>query len=325
MIVRDTILTSLIASFFIVSSAHAAQIAVPFTPQAPDADWREPWFNACEEAAIAMVDAYYYGHSLEGDKAREHILHVLNIKNAFFGHSLDESAARITELINGFFRWEATIVRGPTVGQLIAEIDAGRPVIVPTHGRALFNPHFLDGGPDYHTVVITGYDVDKQMFIVNEPGTKHGLDYQYSFDRLMRAVHDFLPGKKTRNGERVAIFTRPSIDATESSDADGDGLIKAREIAYGTQLWNADTDGDSYADGYEVEAEYSPILDESALPFGTLIKTQNRPEVYVSSGKERQHIISEEVFLSRGWHWHDIVTVSPSYMQSLQIAQPITN
>ena len=35
-------------------------LAVPFQPQAPYADWSLPYKEACEEASVTMV-AYYYG------------------------------------------------------------------------------------------------------------------------------------------------------------------------------------------------------------------------------------------------------------------------
>ena len=33
-------------------------LSVPFTSQAPEQNWDEPWQDACEEAAVLMLDAY---------------------------------------------------------------------------------------------------------------------------------------------------------------------------------------------------------------------------------------------------------------------------
>ena len=39
-------------------------ISVPFTSQAPEKNWEQPWQDACEEAAVLMLDAYYKNYNL---------------------------------------------------------------------------------------------------------------------------------------------------------------------------------------------------------------------------------------------------------------------
>ena len=128
-------------------AAHSAtvDIPVPFTSQAPAVNWKEPWKNACEETAIAMIAAYYAGDRSERLKpttARAAILALFKIKNKSFGWSLDEDADKIVKIINNSYSWQARVVENPSIPDIQAEIDAGRPVIVPAYGRTLKNPHF---------------------------------------------------------------------------------------------------------------------------------------------------------------------------------------
>jgi len=46
------------------------EISVPFTSQAPEGNWQEPWQNACEEASIVMIQNFYKDEGLTVEKAR---------------------------------------------------------------------------------------------------------------------------------------------------------------------------------------------------------------------------------------------------------------
>ncbi len=233
-------------------------ISVPFTSQAPFMDWREPWQNACEESSIAMVDMYYRGKTFTPTIARQEILHSLKLKQSLFGWSLDEDAEKMVTVINNFYQWEASIVRQPTLDMIKKELDANRPIIALVHGKALKNPYFLSGGPDYHVLVLSGYDDDRAQFITQEPGTRRGLDFRYSYDTIMGALHDFVPGKRAIYGEPTVLFTSPFVRISGSTDGDRDGLSKADELRYGSIIWLKDSDGDGVSDGDEVAQGRSP-------------------------------------------------------------------
>lgn len=73
---------------------------VPFTSQAPEGNWQEPWQNACEEASIVMIQNFYKDEGLSADKARQQILAVFQLKKTTAPASQDESLERIAEIIN---------------------------------------------------------------------------------------------------------------------------------------------------------------------------------------------------------------------------------
>lgn len=307
-----------------VLATSIKKLPVPFTVQAPKSIWSQPWQDACEESAISMVDYFYSNKKFTPDTAEKSIIEIINTKNNYIGKSLDEDAKTIIAIINGFFSWEAYIQKNPTLEQIKAEIDNGRPIIMPIHGKYLYNPYFRNGGPDYHSIVISGYDDDKQEFITQEPGTRRGLDFRYSYGIIMNAMHDFMPGLQTKFGEKIAIFTNNSIDKSADTDADKDGLSKIEEIQQKTFLNKADSDGDGYIDSIEIKSGYPPTskIKRKKL-IGTLIKAVNDSKVFLIESGLKRHIINETVFLQNGWMWLQILPVTPDFLNNLQTGEQI--
>lgn len=314
---RRSLLLCFVVALFVPAGASAAtNLPVPFTSQAPFFDWREPWQNACEEATIAMVDAFYHGKTFTQASGRDAIVHALNIKNNRFGWSLDEDANKMQKLVNEYYTWETYIVENPTIEMLKAEVDSNRPVIVLAYGKELHNPYFR-GAPEYHTYVISGYDDLRQEFITQEPGTKHGNDLRYPYGTVIESMHDFVPGN-TRNGRKVSLFTRPQSTALSlATDGDDDGLLKRDEMLHGSALWLADSDGDGYSDGVEVAKGFLPTRDELGGLNGALVKTQHDHKVYLVQNGVKRHIDSPAVFERHGWDWGAIRLVSNRIIQYL--------
>lgn len=314
----------LIAFLATTTTALAAvRLDVPFSSQAPFGDWAEPWQNACEETSIAMVDSFYSGHTtITPEHARDSITHAFNLKHITSGQSLDETAKQIVNIINPYYRWEAYVVANPRLDQMKRELAFGRPIILPAYGADLANPHYRSEQLDYHVLVIIGYDDITQEFITHDPGTKRGNDFRYSFDTVMNAMHDYIPGKgNTKQGQKVVIFTRNHLVDTKHLDADNDGLSKEKELQYHTNLWLADTDGDKYNDGLEVLKGYSPTIAEHTLPKNSLIKSKDDPRVFLLQktlfGHKKRHITTMEAFTKNGYNWDNIITVSNSFINNL--------
>ena len=184
-------------------------LAVPFTPQAPHADWSLPYQEACEEASSYMVYAYFSGAAsglIDADVADAALLELVAFQEDFLGYYLDTTAEETALFIDAFYGLNAMVVEDPTVDQIKTEIAAGRPVIIPAAGRELGNPFFSGEGPLYHMLVIKGYADD--TFIVNDPGTYRGENYVYSIDAIMDAMGDWNNGDPASGAKRV-IFVRP--------------------------------------------------------------------------------------------------------------------
>lgn len=303
----------------------AKRLDVPFTPQAPDKIWKKPWSVSCEESSIAMIDLFYSGYpheTIDRELAKDRILKLVSIENNFLGFNDDSNAEQIAVIINNFMPWEAKIVENPTLEMMKAEIDGGRPIIIPTHISELENKYYDSSKLDYHVFLIHGYDDEKQEFIAHDAGTHYGKDYRYGYSAIMKAIHDLVPGK-SETGRKVLVFTSPVVNESGDLDGDNDGLTKRDELLYGTVLYLADSDGDSYLDGVEVKNGYSPTLNEMALAEGALIKTANSDEVYLINGGEKHHIVSEGIFTARGWIWSQIKEVSEKFINRLDIGYSI--
>lgn len=181
---------------------------VPFTSQAPEKNWYEPWLNACEEASILMVDAFYEGDDvLTVEEAKHQILDIFVVKEKEIDKSLDESLETMIVLIDELnVGWKGVIKEAPSLRDMKFELENNRPFIVPVYAPELSNPYYTGGGPDYHVMVVKGYDLEKEVFIVNDPGTQFGESLEFSYDVLMRSIHDLNQDDYDAGRKRV-LFT----------------------------------------------------------------------------------------------------------------------
>lgn len=210
-----TLLLALCLVFSACSAAPAAEenLDVPFTSQAPEKSWVEPWLNACEETSILMIDAYYSNEAdgVDGEisieEAKNGIHDIFKTKREEIDYSKDESMETVRQLIDDLdVNWRAKIVEDPSLDDILLELDAGRPIIVPVFAPDLDSPHYEGGGPDYHVVVLTGYDLENKEFIVNDPGTQFGDELHFNFQVLMDAINDLNPADYDAGKKRV-LFT----------------------------------------------------------------------------------------------------------------------
>ncbi len=185
-------------------------LEIPFISQAPYAIWDELHDNACEEAAIIMVYYYLNKKELTQETAEQEILNLVDWQIKNWGGHFDLDAEQIVELFKNYFGSTSLatssyqnieLIYNFTVEDVKKELTDGNPIIIPAAGRLLGNPYFTPPGPEYHALVIKGYDDEKSEFIVNDPGTKRGADFRYNYKILENAVHDFnngdvLAGKK---------------------------------------------------------------------------------------------------------------------------------
>lgn len=193
------------------SSENETNIEVPFTSQAPEMNWAEPWLNACEETSIVMINAFYEdetGEEITPTQARKQILEVFSTKRKSVSISKDESMQTIVTLIEELdLNWEAEIKTNPSIENIKNELSENRPIIAPVFAPELDNPYYTGSGPDYHVLVITGFDDNTQEFIVNDPGTQFGNELRFEYQKFMDSIHDLHP-KEEQSGQKSVLFTK---------------------------------------------------------------------------------------------------------------------
>ena len=212
--IRDDVTTSTgeLKEEIVKKIPERINLDVPFTSQAPEKNWGQPWQDGCEEAALLMLDAYYKKYNLSPLFARDEIIKMVEWEQTRnFGRSVE--IQEIQEIFSDYFVGslkhesiktlkQAKVIENPTVEQIKQYVAGGNPVLVVADGKVLPNPHFRNGGPVYHALIIRGYDEDE--FITNDPGTQFGRNFRYKYNDLMNAIHEW-NGGDVKNGRKVIL------------------------------------------------------------------------------------------------------------------------
>ncbi len=177
---------------------------VPFAPQAPLANWEQPYQDACEEATVIMVERYLRGAALSLQQMDAEILKMVDFQMKHYGFFKDSNVAETVRMAEAFYEnIKAEAVYDVTEKDIRAALVAGRPVVVLVNGRALRNPYYTAPGPERHTLVIKG--VTGSKFITNDPGTKRGADFVYDISVVMNAMEDY-DGNTPGTGKKAMIW-----------------------------------------------------------------------------------------------------------------------
>lgn len=173
------------------------QLTVAFTPQAPTANWDLLHNEACEEASAIMANAFFNQiDSLPPRIVEEQITLLTNWQLENFGYSLSITTEETKQMIEAVYGLQAelTTIDEDLIKQALVD---NKLVILPAAGRLLGNPNFTPPGPIYHMLVITGYD--ENGFITNDPGTRRGENYRYSYATLYESAGKYVHATKNMN------------------------------------------------------------------------------------------------------------------------------
>ncbi|MBU1123983.1 C39 family peptidase [Patescibacteria group bacterium] len=183
-------------------------LEVPFSPQAPFANWDDPYQEACEEMSLIMIHHFIDGSDLTKEQADEELIELTKWEKEN-GYPEDVTLSQLAEISCKYYKYCTTnLITEVTIDRIKEELIKGNPIIIPAAGRDLDNPYFSGEGPWYHMLVIKGYD--KKRFITNDPGTRRGEGYKYEYSVLLNAVHDWTGIKEDiRNGDQIMLVIRP--------------------------------------------------------------------------------------------------------------------
>lgn len=172
---------------------------VPFTVQAPFAEWSNPEFEyGCEEASLLMAMKWAQNDlsTITPEYAKSEILKIAQFEKDLLGVSLDTSAADTVKWAKDYYNYDKIrLSEDVSVESIKKELAAGGVLAISMDGRKLGNPYFRQPGPLTHMVLVIGYDQKNKEFITNDPGTKRGQSYVYDYDVLVGAARDYPTGQ----------------------------------------------------------------------------------------------------------------------------------
>ncbi len=178
-------------------------IKIPFMAQAPFAVWDSLHEDACEEASLLMVKHFYDKTAITSPQSFDDEINSMIKYENENGYGPSITLEQLAEIAKVKFNLTGS-VKTATVDAVKAEIASGNPVIVGAAGKVLPNPNFRNDGPNYHMLVIKGYNLNE--FITNDPGTKYGADFLYKYSDLMNAIHNWDPDNILNGTKKYLVF-----------------------------------------------------------------------------------------------------------------------
>lgn len=183
---------------------------IPFTTQAPLAEWDDPRQKyGCEEALMVMAWHWIKGESLNPLLARAHILDLVKWQQTNKDEYLDTSTKDTAAIFKQYFGHEnIKVISDVNITDIKQAINNNQLVFIPADGQKLNNPYFKPPGPMHHMFLIKGYDDKTEEFIANDPGTLFGENIRYSYDTIERSLRDYPTGlnKEIDTIDKLAIL-----------------------------------------------------------------------------------------------------------------------
>jgi hypothetical protein len=166
-------------------------IEMPFYTQAPHANWDYPWQEACEEASVLLTANLYNSLNLGLEPYNTELLRLVDWEVDYFGSYEHTTVAQTAEMLQIQYSLDSRIHENPTFEDIQAILSEGHLIIAPFAGKHLGNPNFRNGGPNYHMLVIKGYDASKSQIVTHDVGTRNGENYVYDWSIIEYALHDW--------------------------------------------------------------------------------------------------------------------------------------
>jgi hypothetical protein len=326
------------------AEAEIIKLPVPFIAEVTDGQWVAPWNNACEEAAITMVDQYYLGiKKISVQRSRDLLWPLFDIQDKLFGKNTDTDTEQTAKLANLKMAYKATVVDSPTLEQIKDEIRQARPVIVPVYGFGLNNPElrFRREGSSYHMLVLSGFDDAKSEFITQDSGTVNGLDFRYKYDTIMSVLHDFNHKESKVNGPAKAIFTQQNLLAKAEDGSrvyyiyDGikhhitnPDLFKQfgwtwNNVRSVNREWlNKIIDGESIKSNTTLAFLNSKSV-ATASATEILAKAEGSNRIYLVKNDTKHYIAHPDLFKKYGWKWQNVKIVKKDWLVQLSTGEAI--
>jgi len=189
------------------TSPTALLLKVPFTSQAPTANWDQVHNEDCEEAVSVMADQYFSGNTqtnLPATLADGEMSKLNDWEQKTFGYNLDITSAEAAQMMQQVYGLQTKMINNFTAQDIKDQLNQNHLVIISENGQLLGNPNYKQPGPIHHMLLIKGYT--SNGFVTNDSGTRNGLNYPYTFNTLYNAAADWDHSTNTVDaGKKIAI------------------------------------------------------------------------------------------------------------------------
>ena len=185
-----------------VLASESYNTKIDFTSQAPFGVWDALHEETCEEAALVMVYAWVNSLQFSPEFAEKEMLKLVEWQKSNLGYFENTSAGDTAKIAQTIYGLNPKILENPSVKEIKFEIRQGNIVLMGMAGKLLNNPFFKPPGPAYHMLLLRGFD--EKGFFVNDPGTRRGNNFFYTYENLMEAAHDW-------NGSEETLLDSPPI------------------------------------------------------------------------------------------------------------------
>ena len=189
---------------------------VPYTVQAPYANWDSAHEEYCEAAALLMVNRYYKGQVYPADRippaeADPAMGQIVQTERQMFPGVLDLSLDKVAAVGKALYNYDSQL-QPATLDGVKAALAAGRPVLIPvnTHGGPggqKISPYYGSPGV-YHVIVLIGYDGG--TVYANDAGISQGQRYAYSWSLMELAMDAQATLAKPQSQGRVMLTFTPA-------------------------------------------------------------------------------------------------------------------
>lgn len=179
-------------------------LAIPFSVQAPLGAWEGN--ENCEETSAIMAAAFLSGDTsdvLPADAANTKIeeLNAWELKE--FGYNKDTGAEDTSRMIEETLGLKTRLLNDFSEKQLKKVLSNNHVILLPLNAEKLESSDYREIRPQYHMLVILGYDT--RGFYVHDPGTSSGKNQFYTFEQLKNAAVDWDSSIKKVIDKKVVI------------------------------------------------------------------------------------------------------------------------
>jgi len=179
---------------------------VDFFPQSPFWKWWPIFNDTCEEASLLIAINYVRHNKMNRVAFRDKLLDIVDYENKIFWDYKHTDVSQTSKILKNYFKFfDYKIVDNPSIKYMKQVLNNWNIIIAPFYGIGL-NPHYSGKWPEYHFMVIKGYN--KTDFITHDVWTKYWADYKYNQLELYRRLHDYDSVSVMNWKKRIIVLTK---------------------------------------------------------------------------------------------------------------------